>query len=296
MDSGNGYLACAPASDSVRPVIVLHRSLAGGEIPAAVPPPSGAAGWWHVSTCQRELWIGAGRAAATGWETYRGEGAYRFLLEVTTGLHSAIAGEANVAGQMKRAWRHFEATHGGNVTALAPWAAALFEDAGAVRRRHLHGIGGSSYGTLARMLVKPAKRERVLIVGTGDLSQSVLPAFKAFDMHVFDRRSEDPQSVAAHADIVLFCVPTKCESDAAWISALAARPHVRAVHFGLRRAWPGTWATVPHVKTLDDLFVLQQSQNVLRARKIAGARAACRELARRRWPPVGSVGALLATA
>lgn len=286
----------APSAEADRGLLVLHW--AGAPAPADLAQaPEG----WHIETCQRHLRVArtADRATAANpaLERYTGEAAYRFLLEVATGLRSAIPGETNVFGQLRSAWRAFEQQRGAAAAGLAPVVAALFDDTAAVRREHLQGIGGNSYGTLARMLLRPARGERVLLVGTGALAQSIAPAFGTFALGVWGRTAPqapplagarwfaaaDAATALQWAQLAIFCIPAATEHDGRWIGLLRDAGPARVAHLGLRRADCGAWAAVPSLRTLDDLFDLQAAQDELRRHRLARARAACAERAGSSW-------------
>ena len=106
-------------------------------------------------------------------EMFRGQDAYRFLLEVICGLNSPIVGETAVMGQFKEFLLNakFPKTSWGNF--LGQLATNLMIDAKRVRSRHLQGIGSQSYGSLVRHQVKgmPA----VAVLGSGKLAREILP-------------------------------------------------------------------------------------------------------------------------
>lgn len=260
---------------------------------------------WYVSTCQRELLItvgpaGPGRVSApAGFALHRGFAAYELLLRIATGLESAIPGETNVLGQLRRSWSAHRARSARLPSPLAALATALFGDAAAVRSRHLQGIGGASYGTLARMLLRPRREARVLVAGTGALAKTMLPSFAAFEVAVYARSPEsvppdisrrfapgEEQAAVAWADAVYFCLPAGTERDAIWVEALRARA-VPAVHLGLRRPVCGPWSEVQGLRTLEDLFDLQRSQSELRSVRLERAARCCRELALARLGEAG---------
>jgi glutamyl-tRNA reductase len=106
-------------------------------------------------------------------EVFRGDDAYRFLLETICGLNSPIVGETAVMGQFKEFSQRAK-------FAMTPWgrflrqlALNLMMDAKLVRTRHLQGLGSQSYGSLVRQEVKglPA----VAVLGAGKLAREILP-------------------------------------------------------------------------------------------------------------------------
>lgn len=106
-------------------------------------------------------------------EVFRGQDAYRFLLEVICGLNSPIVGETAVMGQFKEFLLHakFPRTPWG--TFLRDLSTNLLIDAKRIRHAHLQGLGSQSYGSLVRQNVKgmPA----VAVLGAGKLAREILP-------------------------------------------------------------------------------------------------------------------------
>lgn len=109
-------------------------------------------------------------------EIYRGEDAYRFLLQVICGLHSPLVGETEVYGQFRNAVSAF-------AVPVNPWGLqarkffqALFEDAKKIRQQHLKDLGSQSYGSVIRRELRGQPRlSRVHILGAGHLVQEILP-------------------------------------------------------------------------------------------------------------------------
>src|SRR5262245_24041954 len=101
-----------------------------------------------VSTCLREVRIAVLPAdvapsqveGATDYEVHGGADAYRFLLQLACGLESEIAGETEIFGQIKQAWRDYEATHATEARALRPWMQRLLQDTKEVRSEHVVGL------------------------------------------------------------------------------------------------------------------------------------------------------------
>src|SRR5437660_4432656 len=95
-----------------------------------------------------------GKALPPTVEVFRGEEAYRFLLEVICGLNSPIVGETAVMGQFKE----FSLRARFPKTAWGPFLIGLMTnllmDAKHVRHGHLQGIGSKSYGSIVRQQVK----------------------------------------------------------------------------------------------------------------------------------------------
>ena len=260
-----------------------------------------------VDTCLRQVYIDVSPTAKfyaaqlsgqpTPTERESGPDAYRLLLEIATGLRSAVPGETNVFGQFKEAWAAFRSRRQpAQVARLAPLMHRLINDTKTIRTEYLHGIGGASYGSLVRRLVTPRPKDRILFVGAGNLAQSMLPFFKLFDVGLWNRSAIDrlPESItyffrpeqgrqaAKWADHVILTTPPDRANDGLWCKWIG--PSVRTVvHLGHRsNREPGTRAFAVARKTriktytLDDVFSLRQAQAERRSTQLAGARAACR--------------------
>lgn len=270
---------------------VLHRS------PPLGAPLEGAEGVWAVSTCQRQFVAGFGLSAhRDGVDRFEGAAAYALLLEIATGLRSAVVGETNVAGQLRSAWQAHEAAHPARPAPdpLRPLVRQLFIDQALVRQQWLTGVGGQSYGTLARKLMAPARRERILIVGQGQLARSVVPALSgrslslytrsphAADWHPWARRYGRGEEAVAltQAESIVFCTPVDPRFDEAWAPALAAHAG-RVLHLGASGAVRPAWMAHRAAWSLDDVLALAQAQRTIRTQRIEGARAACAQLAAR---------------
>lgn len=252
----------------------------------------------EVSTCQRDLqisWRDVREAeSADGWETFRAASAYRFLLEVASGLRSEIRGETNVFGQLKAAWREHLSRDPESTRDLAALGDQLFRDTRDIRTRFLQGVGQHSYAAHARHLLKPEADARVLLVGYGALGRSMVRKFDDLRLALYNRTTPavlpavfestfaagDEQRAIAWATHVVMCIPSAPAIDAAWAPALAARPDVPLVHFDVRREARPRWP-IDVLFGLDDIFDLERAQSELRSRQFEGAMAACADKALR---------------
>src|ERR1051325_9388531 len=106
-------------------------------------------------------------------EVFRGQDAYRFLLETICGLNSPIVGETAVMGQFKEFLLGAKFPKNHWVSFLRHLATNLMIDAKRIRHNHLQGIGSQSYGSIVRQQVKgiPA----VAVLGAGKLAREMLP-------------------------------------------------------------------------------------------------------------------------
>jgi len=258
-----------------------------------------------LDTCLRQLCIAVEpsdcsthvnlRDVSAGLTLHFGTDAYRYLLEVATGLRSKVLGETNVFGQFKKSWDHYRTiADASEVARIAPWMRRLINDARAVRHAHLHGTGGASYGTLVRRLLSPRRGDRVLFVGAGDLTRSILPYFDAFDAAVWNRSPVardglrdarifapgDARAAAAWADDVILTTPADEANDSNWGALLASANIGTFVHLGHQG---GTWDAGliwGNGYDLDDVFELRRSQDDIRSSRLRHARTACRDAAR----------------
>ena len=272
-------------------LLVSHRAGQGG--PGALL--TACARVFRLSTCQREIDVHFTAPAElpddAGLELHRGVEGYCVLLEIATGLRSAIPGETNVFGQLRAAWReHLQRFPDDAHSDFGELIDALFADTRAIRTRFLQDIGGNSYGTLARKLLRQAPGKRVLIVGNGELARSVAPMLTGYELAILNRSrpsaapecvrrvfdAAEAEAAVDWADHVLLCVPRHPELDARWLALLGSRPALRVIHLGCRRADAGRWAELRGLLTLDDLFDLRLAQEDRRARQLELARAACR--------------------
>ncbi|MES2855522.1 MAG: hypothetical protein V4692_06655 [Bdellovibrionota bacterium] len=166
-----------------------------------------------------------------GDQVFRGEEAYRFLLEVICGLHSPLIGETEVYGQLKNEVAAFQQM-------ATPWNAglhrifrSLFQDAKTIREKHLKDLGSQSYGSILRREIKGEKN--VHIVGAGHLVQEILPwlAKDGTKIHVHCRDVEKaravlPSGISIHSlnetirleGVLVIAAPVTAEWIKTWVS------------------------------------------------------------------------------
>lgn len=258
-----------------------------------------------LDTCLRQLAFGLAPRPAVdpgpGSELSTGAGAYRLLLEVASGLRSAVPGETNVSGQFRRAWeqsaRHLRA---GDRWHLQRVVQALQADTRALRAAHLQGVAGGSYGSLVRELLAPGRDARVLFVGTGELARSMLPLFRAWAVGAWNHRpldgpareslggvrrwfaSDEADEAAAWATDIVFTTPGDGDHDAAWRARLLPHATRRLVHLGQRRGSRPAWPPATACFDLDDVFALAGAREQQRHRQLAAAGSACEALVQAR--------------
>ena len=127
-------------------------------------------------------------------EVFRGDQAYRFLLEVVCGLNSPIVGETAVMGQFKDFLQNAKFPNSSWGNFLRQLATNLMIDAKRVRHEHLQGLGCQSYGSLVRQHVKGMSA--VAVLGSGKLAREILPwLIGKTKVRVFCRNLERAQNL-----------------------------------------------------------------------------------------------------
>jgi len=292
---------------AINELLVLHQNKrADGSSNWLSDCPSPDAPGFFLDTCIRQLAVPAttglqpsieAYAAGNSLELYSGQNAYRFLLEVACGLHSAVPAETNIIGQIKSAWTGCLATmRREDAARLQPLMHTLLDDTQSIRREHLQGLGGSSYGSLARKLLNVDSRSRVLFVGSGELTQSMLPFFRNVNTglwnyrlpvdapewveHVF--KPDDSEAAADWANVVILTTPPDATNDERWQRLLSEYPMDSVLHLGLRRQQNCRWNRRFDILSLDDVFELRQSQSNIRDIQLEKARQACTTVAAER--------------
>jgi len=270
------------------------------------PVPTKNRGSLRLDTCLREVAIelipegGSKAPAFDKAEILTGVNAYRLLLEIATGLRSAIPGETNVFGQFRRAWQTFlNDGYPATVAGLTPVIHRLFNDTKTVRKNWLEGVGGTSYGSLVRRLIEPRRQDRVLFVGAGELMQSMLPLFEKYRLGIWNHRIIKPitatvdfifppghgRRAAIWADHVILTTPRDPQNDRNWHAWLRNAHPRTVIHLGHRHTrqpdWgPGIdWEPGIAAFDLDDIFALRREQDDYRSNRLDSARAACTNLA-----------------
>lgn len=172
---------------------------------------SGKPGIFCLDTCQRwvgiskaEVWdpssgkeweglgIGTGGSGdqSHGYEVYAGQDAYLFLLKWAAGLKSEVLGETDIFGQIKEAWRNAELSRDPYLAGLGAWIQRVFEDTKEIRSRYLQNLGGSSYGSLVRKLIKDQEGKLegpILFVGAGQIAHSIASLFSESELWIWNR-------------------------------------------------------------------------------------------------------------
>lgn len=288
--------------------------------------PKGSA--FHLDTCQRSLWVFNSeglaepfnevdfKADGCGIEIFQGLNAYLFLLRTAAGLESEVLGETDVFGQFKDAWRKAERLGNAFCLDLAPWIQRVFEDTKEIRTRYLHHLGGSSYGSLVRKLIKNQVSKRsISLIGAGKIAQSVAPFLLDSELWLWNRDSSrlaviyrellarshhgvlnfnpmsndspsqlEEEKVWRDAAHIVVCIPLDEERDVqrlAWFKK-GGLENRSIVHLGGMKKSCGLWNSLPQFYCLDDVFALQNSLGNVRSVQITQAERACEERAKLR--------------
>ena len=296
---------------------VFHFDAAGAALSTGELAAAGAQSQaWVIATCQRSVVVLAGRAAreallqrlpmAAAARAFEAAEAYAFLLRFACGLESKLLGETEIFGQIKESWRAFSAAPSLQSRQLASCVQSLFQDTKEVRANQLSALGSASYGSQVRRLLGTVSAGPTLLIGAGQLAQSVAPWIETEDLLLWNRTADRAHELAAlvqerHAqracrvlentleaelaawslagDVVI-CVPADATRDAARIAAWRARSGHggRIVHLGLGDA-ETQWAGVPGLTSLTALFDMLRAQSDLRRVQVVRARRACAEKA-----------------
>jgi glutamyl-tRNA reductase len=235
-----------------------------------------------LDSCQRTLWVDfeSKRCEIAGSETYFGADAYQFLLRVASGLESQVVGETDIFGQLKEAWKNAKVPVSLRVE-LSPWIQKIFEDTKEIRTQYLQNLGGSSYGSLLRKLLREKRVSRsagpCLLIGAGQLAESLAPYLLqdplhpelAQDLWISNRNPEKAQALAAllkkqnptasirvlknaeeelaalpEATCVVLAIPVEIPPsgmDEKRIAILKHRPGVAVIHLGARAGESSHW-------------------------------------------------------
>jgi glutamyl-tRNA reductase len=293
---------------------------------------SGDTGVFYIDTCQRKVWIFHSKNSDIfssleffpsspslknsrkdfSYEVFEGKSAYCFLMRWAAGLESQVIGETDIFGQIKEAWRKAEASRNPELLELSPWIQRIFEDTKEVRTHYLQNLGGSSYGTLVRKLIRNKQASQadgpILVVGAGQIAQSITPALLESDLWIWNRdriklcslyddltsrphkKVHTIESLEAFekawkaASHVVVCIPPDREKDSErvrWFLEGGAS-HRSLIHLGLRNGEGTAWKQIPNLACLDDLFALQGSLGNVRSVQTAQAEKACEERAKLR--------------
>lgn len=258
---------------------------------------------FEIKTCQRTLFLHAITPELRNTFTmakryYEGSDAYDFLLRFACGLESEIKGETDVFGQVKTAFKELSANRPDLADSMKHIFLKIFEDTKEIRAQYLQGIGGNTYGALARRLMNPTTQDQVLVIGAGDISKSVAPYFADFSLTIWNRSSgrlnelgselakkghnpsltTDEKTLAtAVSKSSMVVIATPFGSSVEKVIAENLSSNTKVLHLG---AQAQETKTLPFTcLSLTDLFEMEKEQGQLRQKQVRQAIQACHERA-----------------
>ena len=230
-------------------------------------------------------------------ETYQGQDAYNFLLEVICGLRSPLVGETAVMGQFKEfcASARFPSNEWGHF--LRRMTSDLLVDAKRVRYRHLEGLGSQSYGGLVRQHLKGIPS--VMVLGAGQLAEEILPWIVGkTDVTVCARTPERAKDLLekycevrltqftidgvqdeARPTAIVIAAPIQASAVAKWM-ALQSTPFVKVLDLRGEAETDPLSCSLPVIR-LSEMFAAVKDDRPKLAARVAAARDEIRKAAQR---------------
>lgn len=257
---------------------------------------------FQINTCQRTLFLSpANEDGKTFFKSSKryfiGTEAYEYLLRFACGLESEIKGETDVFGQVKTAFKTLADSTPALSAIYQPIFQKLLEDTKEIRATYLQGIGGNTYGALARRLMNPTHSDRVLVIGAGDISKSVAPYFADSKLTIWNRSSERLGDMGAdfarknlrasfstneevlakairESTIILIATPTGAAVEDV-VARNISSDSTRVLHLG---AQSKDIQSLPfHSLSLTDIFEMEKEQGEIRQKQVRQAMQACHE-------------------
>jgi glutamyl-tRNA reductase len=262
----------------------------------------------EIRTCQRTVYIASTESMnrddillfTSANRTFEGADAYQYLLRFACGLESEIKGETDVFGQVKTAFKVLESQSPALSHTFSQIFLKLLEDTKEIRTNYLQGIGGNTYGALSRRILNPTSKDRVLVMGAGQISKSVAPYFAEFSLKVWNRSEPHLQELLLElaskghskvdavktqeelvasiksATIVIMATPIGAETDTFVLSLIQSlNPNAKILHLGGQAHEAAGFATHSHFWSLTDLFMIEKEQNLIREKQVQQAIDAC---------------------
>ncbi len=307
---------------------VLHLDLATHELPAPLAAAVAGGQVLVMHTCQRTVVLATDVGAISALNTalgtdaptthYENAVAYEFLLKLSCGLQSRLAGETEIFGQIKQCWQQFSRRDTLLAQQLHGTMQRLFRDVKELRSQYLSGIGSASYGSLVRRLLDAGEtgagvRRPVLLIGAGQIANAVAPWIEGSELWLWNRSTDKARELAVElqrrspervikvldasseaelagwreaADVVV-CIPADAERDAARAAAWAVSRQARGrlIHLGLdSSAQLDDWRNASGMLDLTAVYALLRASNEQRQLQLERARAACASIAAE-WSP-----------
>ena len=195
----------------------------------------------------------------------------------------------HVFGQLREAITQFQQEgRTAEVRRLRPLLDQLLRDTREIRQQALEGIGGHSYGSLVRRLLAAGSEDRVLFIGAGELTRSMLPLFRQHQTALWNRSPvnrpvaadrlfapDQATAAAGWATLAVMTTPPDTSHDQRWLPLLGSARVRQLVHLGHRSAAGLPAPAGLHLATLAEVFALAAAQAERRERQLAAARLAC---------------------
>jgi hypothetical protein len=163
------------------------------------------------------------------------------------------------------------------------------------------GLGSATYGSLVRRLLGGALTGPTLLLGAGQLAQTILPFLDTGEVLIWNRSRERAEAMLAQsreprtsrvrlldstreaedaawrdAHDVVICIPADSARDAERVALWRSQPRQgRVLHLGIDATAGTAWQQVPGIATLKELFGLRDTHAVQREALLARARKAC---------------------
>lgn len=166
---------------------------------------------FSLKTCQRTLIIGYGMNPIRYIDRtdqiktiFNDKEAYTFLLETILGLQSEVIAEYEIVNQFRDAYQQYLKLHNRNGH-LVTLIEKLFKDQKSIRSNHLMELGQLSYAGIARKLIhQNAANNRVLILGSGNLSLDLINLLKKkFQIYISARNQDKALEMAKNHDLLI---------------------------------------------------------------------------------------------
>ena len=264
---------------------------------------------FEIATCQRSVVISTKKLTLIGaLRSFEGAKAYDYLLRFACGLESQIKGETDVFGQVKSAFKKFSVEKPEAFDEFEGMFSRVLEDTKEIRAHYLHGIGGNTYGALARRLLNPSATDKVLLIGAGQVSKSVAPYFADSHLTIYNRslprllelsaelskkgysrieyinKEPLPTKLIQEANLILICTPPGSAIDQQIIEHTRFSENAsRIFHFGAQAVDLASFQDANYltgrVFSLTELFEMEKTQGSLRDRQVTQALKACRHRA-----------------
>lgn len=129
-----------------------------------------------LRTCQRVLYVSSVPLSFLGdykVKEFKNREAYSFLLNVISGLESALVAESEIINQFKIAFSHYLSKRNRD-SKIIKIIEVLFKDSKEIRTRYLNGIAQKTYSSIIRTQILKDSPEKVLIIGSGKMSKDLI--------------------------------------------------------------------------------------------------------------------------